>query len=60
MENADKDVTLILDPLMLSRLKHFVGWHAFSGAGNKNAEDLYAEIMRQCHEQKQQVHIRDE
>jgi len=47
----DKDITLTLSPLMISRLKHFVGHAAFSGDGNRDAEELYAEVMKQCYEQ---------
>jgi hypothetical protein len=48
---SDEKITLVLDPLMLSRLKHFVGAAAFQGDGNKAARELYEEIQRQEREQ---------
>lgn len=47
---SDTTVTLTLDPLMISRLKHFVGVAAFS-QGNSHAAELYEEIQRQLREQ---------
>ena len=51
MYEVEKDTTLTLTPLMLSRLKHFVGYAAFCSTTNTDAEELYAVIMRQCNKQ---------
>ena len=53
MKDEDEYTTLVLSPLMFSRLEHFVGYSAYM-LHDPNAKELMQEIKRQTgqgHEQ---------